>query len=208
MCRNLLMLSLITVCVFSLCSVVFAWDTNYDGSVMPNDQTLGSAAWTSSSSNDISRCSIQDNIFNLADLISDSTAYFYREKMLPKETPLTLEARVRVASGTGASAEDAPAIIDVGNISGCVFLGLWPDKIKCGTSEHLVDMTEFHVIRIALQADNSYLVWLDGAQVFSGSTADGTQAGITFGSSKSLSGNVDSYWDYVGYSKSYIPVQQ
>lgn len=197
----------IAACLPLLASAAVAWDINYDGSVLPNDGTLGTAVWTGCTINDVSRCSVQDGVLHLVDQSTKKTAEFYREKMLPKDTPITLEARVRIASGTGITANDAPARIEVGRIDACVFLGLWPDKIKCGSSVHNVDMTSFHVVRVALQSDKHYQVWLDGSQVFSGSTTDGSQAGIVFGSSRSPVGTVDSCWDYVNYSKAYIPIE-
>lgn len=68
-------------------------------------------------------------------------------------------------------------------------------------------MTAFHVIRVALQSDNHYQVWLDSTEVLTGTTSSGTQSGILFGTSGSVTKTVDSYWNYVSYSMEYIPIE-
>ena len=203
MIRSICVLFALLVCTVIPSSAVLAWDVSYDGGVLPN-----AADWSSpggSHGNNLSNTSVTDGVLHLLDQDTTKTAFFY--KVMPQATPITLEARVRVVSGTEATTNDAPARIEVGRIDACVFLGLWPDKIKCDGSTFSVDMTSFHVIRIALQADNHYQVWLDGTQVFTGSTTVGSQAGIVFGSSRHPGAAVDSYWDYVNYSKAYVSVQ-
>lgn len=205
--RMVLTLLLIACCIAVLSPMASAWDVTYDGSVFPNDTTLGQTIWKNGSRNDLSGCSVQDGLLHLSDQATDKTALFSREPMLPSGTPITIEARVKVLSGASAFTGDPPARIELATVSGRVVVGLWPSKVTCSGSESSVDMTTLHTIRVGLRDDNQYRVWVDGTQLFSGTAASGSQSGIAFGSSWQPGGTVDSYWDYVSYSKAYIPVE-
>ncbi len=167
----------VAICTASSCGAAFAWDVYYDSSVMPNDPSLGSEAWFTWTSSNLSASSVQDGVLHLVNQDISKTAYFRSGWPLPSGTAVTLETCVMIASGTGAIQGGSPATIEVGNLGGCVVLGLLTDQITCDSAAQSVDMTSFHVIRIALQTDNTYQVWLDGTQVFSGSTVRGTQEG-------------------------------
>ncbi len=188
-----------------LCASAFAWDVYYDSSVMPNDPSLGSESWCSAGS--LSNSSVQDGVLHLATQDTTTAVYFSRDWALGGGTPITLETCVMVDSGTGAAPSTPPALIQVENNSGHVSLGVYTNHITVDSSAQSVDMTSFHVIRIALQADNTYQVWLDGNQVFSGTATMTCQSGMAFGSYPLPGGTLDSYWDYVGYSLAYIPPQ-
>ena len=185
------------VCTALLCAGAFAWDIYYDSSVMPDDPSLGTEVWLDGPGADLSSSSVQDGVLHLVDQNTATTAYFTRDASLPSGTPVTLETCVMVDSGSG--------VVEVGT-GGRVSVGLFTDHITCAGSTFSVDMTVFHVIRMALQTDNTYQVWLDGAQVFSGTTTSGSQQGMVFGSC-CQNASIDSYWDYVGYSLAYIPPQ-
>ncbi len=194
-----------TACTALLCASAFAWDVYYDSSVMPTDPSLGSEAWCSMGNP--SNSSVQDGVLHLATQDATTAVYFSRDWALGGGTPITLETCVMVDSGTGAAPSTPPALIQVENNSGHVSLGVYTNQITVDSSAQSVDMTSFHVIRIALKTDNTYQVWLDGNPVLSGTATSSCQSGMMFGSYPPPGGTIDSYWDYVGYSYSYIPPQ-
>ena len=196
------MISTMLVLLMSAQSQAISWDVYYSGNTLPNDASLGNSVWTSYYKNDLSGCSVQDGVLHLSDPSTTATAVFFRDGMLPAGTPITLETRVRVLSGT------SPATVEISTPRSGLGLELWADMITSGPTSWPVDMTEFHTIRMAMNSDNQYWVWLDGAQILSGTSISGSQTGMIFGSSMFPQGTADSYWDYVAYSKQFLPVPE
>ena len=195
------------ICV--LCSgTACAWDVFYDGSVLPDASALGSAAWSDYSQNYLGQSSATGGLFHLVDQWSDKTVRFYREgSYLPKQTVVTVEARVKVASATSPYSWDYGVGFGATTYSGGAFVGLWPDKISTRYgSENLmqfytVDMTQFHTLRMVVNdRTQTFVVLLDGAQVFSGSNPGGYLGGVYFGTSSYPNGTADATWDYVAYT--------
>jgi hypothetical protein len=89
-------------------------------------------------------------------------------------------------------------------------VNLWTDHISMaygdGTSvwSYAVDMTQFHVIRVALESSAESWIWLDGNLLYSGPALGGGQGDFTFGGNT----NSDAYWQYVDYSNSFVPVPE
>lgn len=69
------------------------------------------------------------------------------------------------------------------------------------------DLTQFRVIRIAIDSEGKSYVWLDSAQLSSGITTSGQQGELGFGS-VSTTGVNESYWDYVAYSNAFLPIPE
>ena len=57
-----------------------------------------------------------------------------------------------------------------------------------------------------MNEQNHFWVWLDETEIFSGLAVDSWQNGVTFGSS--YRATLESYWDYVAYSKEFNPVPE
>ena len=210
MCSKLL--SIILAAFFASCVLcagsACAWDVFYDGSVFPNSPTLGSAAWSDYSQNFLRQTSAANGLLHLVDQRSDKTVRFYREGAgLPKGCNVTIEARVKVASAASPYSWDYGVGFGATTSRSGAFVGLWPDKIgtRYDSENYLqfytVDMTQFHTLRMAVNGNTqTFVVWLDGAQVFSGSNPGGYPGGVYFGTSSYPNGTADATWDYVAYT--------
>jgi len=71
------------------------------------------------------------------------------------------------------------------------------------------DFTSFRTIRLACDGVSRACVWVDDQPAFSWLYGTGGQDGINFGSYTYTSDAAfDSYWQYVAYSKAFLPVPE
>ena len=200
--------SYITVAVIiltcALCGACCAWEYFYDASTLPNDPSLGADEWRTFSGSDVSMCTTDGDILHVVDARTDKSAYFYRYSA-PPLSPITMEARVRVASGWGTT-------VDVGTPSFRTLVSLYPDHVEAsfsygGWATYSADMTAYHTIRVATDSQGRSYVWLDGAEIAQGVTTVGNQGAVSFGGF-SVAGLSESYWDYVAYSAAFLPIPE
>ena len=70
------------------------------------------------------------------------------------------------------------------------------------------DFTTFRTIRLAYDGGTRAYACVDNQLAFSfGLSGGGGQNGVTFGS-YGIAGSCDSYWQYVAYSKEFLPVPE
>lgn len=197
-----------TMCVVlfvlvTLCgSRASAWDYFYDGTVLPNDPLLGSGQWWPWPGMDTSVCSCDGGVLRIDDDRASMSATFYKFAVPTAGTPVTLEARVRVASGA--------AVIDVGTPSFWTRVLVSADMLTTTFYQgvplaYSADCSLFRTIRIATDSSGSSQVWLDGVLVAQGRTTVSNQGNLLFGSGSATS---DTYWDYVAYSNAFVPVAE
>ncbi len=197
-----------------------AWDVNYDGSVLPTDPSLGANAWQLHdyyAPNDLSKTSAADGLLHIVDEWSDRLVFFTREgEYLAAGSSITVEARLSVLTGYYPHTDLSPVMfgVQVGRGSNAAVY-LWPDRVGArypGVNQFLtvpVDMTEFHTIRLALDSGSYFRIWLDNELLFASATTPGSRGtGLYFTSGVGAYATSDSYWDYVRYSKEYLPVPE
>ena len=196
-----------------------AWDLTYDGDVLPTDPALGPGSWALnvySAPGVVSDSSTTGGVLHLSDQRTDQAALFFRDDV-PPNSPVTIEARLRVTSADGAYI----ALVEPLRFGGSLaFVGIWPDRVGVryrGNNYfdfYSVDMTQFHVVRLAIEENPwpyrvpAFTVWVDGVQVFSGSAPGTTGGSVHFGTNLIKEFTSESYWDYVRYSREYVPVPE
>mgnify|MGYP000870770533 CR=1 FL=1 len=215
--RALMIAALILV---SLPCWAAAWDVTYEGSAIPNDPTLGSDAWVLDelTSGDLSNTTALNGVLNIVDTWADRGVRFLREGQSVSEAgALTIEARFKVTAAGGGQYLDYLAPVALGGTVGAAtaFVGVWPDRVGAlyGSANlfdcHFADMTQYHTLRIALAGGTSgghFIVWLDDVQVLGG--AGSRQGGGVFFGTAQPPLTSESYWDYVRYSRDYLPVPE
>lgn len=188
--------------VVALPAVSSAWDHVYDGSVLPNDSSLGADRWASQG--DLSMCSTDGNILRLDDTRTDALEGFSRGA---EAGPITMEARVHTTSGSDVS------YMAIGTPSFSTSTYLYPGYLQVFFDysnlpvTYSGDLTTFHTVRVAISAQGQCYVWLDQTLVAQGVTHVGGQGTVSFGGS-SESGLGQSYWDYVAYSNAFFPIPE
>ena len=199
----------------------FCWEISYEGDVLPNSPELGAEKWLGDA--DLSLTYIENSVLRTVDVWSNGRVYFYQFP-IPAGTPVTGESRLRVfsASSPGGS-EIGPGLFGVCTLSGTstggvAGIGLFTDKVVTRSPddsqyrqyrEYAVDMTQWHTFRIALTSDNWSYVWMDGGLIFSGFSGYPPgygQDGVAFGTSYRSTADIE--WDYVRYSKEFLPIPE
>lgn len=195
----------------------YAWDVVYDGNVLPDSTMLGSAAWQCYSNAYSSDCSAQNGLLHMVDSRTDATVRYFREGDRINGAPgLTVEARVNVVSASPYYSWDYAVGFGGSTDGGGAYVGLWPDKIgtRFGADNnltfHSLEPTGFHVVRLAIDSNaRTFTVWVDKVQVFAGNqSGSGLTGGVWFGTSWSVGDTAEAYWDYVAYSKQFLPVPE
>lgn len=197
------------ICVIALLialpTVSWAWDHVYDGSVLPNAPSMGTEQWAvGGTGGGISMCSTDGEVLQVGDLQTSAVAVFARGA---SPGPITMESRVRVTGGSEQS------FVGIGTASFSTGLSLYPGYLQVNFDygnppvTYSTDMTVFHTLRLAINAQGQAYVWLDQTLVAQGITNVGGQGIVSFGGSTE-SGLGQSYWDYVAYSQSFVPVPE
>lgn len=185
------------------------WETVYraDSSLLP---TLASPSWRQAPSAPPIQATIAAGELRIQHSAGGSWGYYGRESMtIAQGIPVTLEARLRVASASS----DGPPVLSIQTLGIFTVMRVFTDKItvydmKTGWLSYLGDFTDFRTIRIACDTQQNGFAWVDGDLALSWTLpATGGQNGISFGASGSA-GPFDSYWQYVAYSKEYLPVPE
>lgn len=201
-------------------SCALAWQVPYDGSVLPNDPSLGADAWQLYdyyAPNDLSKTSPSDGSLHIVDEWSDRLIFFSREgDYLPAGSSITVEARLRVLTGFYPYTDLSPVMFGVQvGLGSNAAVYLWPDRTGArypGENPfrtRLVDMTEYRTIRLALDSGTYFRIWLDEELIFASTTTGGRRGtGVYFTAGISKYATSDSYWDYVCYSLEYLPVPE
>ncbi len=206
----------LVLALFFVCLPCFGqWQVAYEANTLPD---VANPAWRAFPIGPLAEASVSEGILRINDTVPERRPAYMREiQAIPFGTPITLEARLRVASEGGATADAYPVVLAVstnGYGLGRAFVSISPTALatKYGyDAEWQVvpfDARAFHVYRIALAGNGTFSIWADGALVFAGAATTAHQTGIHFGANLSEDLVSDSYWDYVRYSNEYLPVPE
>ena len=196
---------LVTFIVITCAMNAFAWEVVYDASagLLPAG---ASPAWTSVILGD-NTAAVSDGVLRIQH-VTGSSYYSREEWAISAGIPVTMEARMRV----GASSIGAPRLSI--QTKGCyAYLKIYPDHLAAidysggGSMIFSGDFTTFRTIRLAYDGNNRMYAWVDGQPAFSGGTGYSGQDGVNFGSYLGVE-PCDSYWQYVAYSKEFLPVPE
>jgi len=175
-----------------------SWELIYECDKFPDDPALGDEAWVPYNpagieSSDIAKIT-PDGELHFTD--PDNMVRFFMRDHDDLENA-TIEARVKCLSQSGAYYTACLEIKDGGQTTG---LGLFPGHISfAGKTEHFVDMTEYHVLRIVKTGADT-MVYVDDEMVIEGPAGLSDDRHCpTFGSG-STGGAAEHYWDYVVYT--------
>lgn len=182
------------------CTGAFAWDVEYDasGGVLPSQ---ASPAWQTDSGS----AAILSGVLSI-----DSTGACYEREgdALGVGVPVTVETSMRASS----SAYDA--WISLGTYGGATGISIYSDRIETSGINGqplvflLTDPTAFHTIRLAYDGNGDGAVWVDNQFALPIVTEPwnwslGPPDGVRFGSYLA-----ESDWQYVDYSKEFLPVPE
>lgn len=194
------------VAVALLPNVAKAWDVMYDGSLLPNDPSLGANAWFAY--HGTSMCSSDGSVLRISDNPTVSPAAFLKSPSFPARSPVTVEARVRVASGEGV-------FLAAGETGFGTQLSLYSDHFQAwfgGMSPapppYTINLSVFRTIRIATNSQGQSYVWVDGLLVAQGDANTPQSGSVAFGAGGYSGYLGDSYWDYVAYSNAFLPIPE
>ena len=195
-----------------------AWDVSYEGDVMPNSPTLGSFAWSAyMAPNGLSLSSSDGEFLHLVDTDTNLPFLFREDSMLPAGTSITMETRVKVLAASPLHDWSHALQMGANTPYGQVMVGFWPDRVCVRIpgetwAYYPVDLTQFHTFRIAMNATpqpEHYDLWMDGQHILTGGFWGQALYGVYFGAyGAGTAATSDSYWDYVRYSKEYLPVPE
>lgn len=215
MWRKVSRLSILAALSFATCLLpARSWEVVYTGDTLPSDPALGHLTWQAEN---LSASYYAGGVLRLVDPWPDRLVGFRREvAAIPGGTPVTLEARVRIVESVSVLPYVGGLSLTIntwGANSASASVEFWTDRIGTRYSDGLMrayetDMTVFRVVTLALREDNVFFVWLDGVQVFSGSARVGGQNGIEVGSPWPPGNTSISDWDYIAYSKQFLPVPE
>ena len=198
---------LVTILLCLACSAVAqAWDVFYDAGsgALPSGVQ---PSWKSSIRNG-DAADVSEGVLHIAH--NNGTGYFYREPWsIEAGVPVTVEARMRVENASVSS-----PVISIQTKGGVALISVCSDRIDAydwisgGGVYYNGDFTTFHTIRIAYDGARRAYAWVDGQPALSWSLSGAAgQDGVSFGSPLPI-GSHDSYWQYVGYSKAFVPVPE
>ena len=192
-------LIVIVLAILGCAAGAYAWDVEYDASngLLP---TAASPAWQS----DGGTATILDGALYIN---SGGEGYSRESDAIGAGVPVTMETRMRVLSSAHG------AWLSIGTYGGATGIGIYSDRIVTGDvlNEPLVflaDFTVFHTIRLAYDGTAKGYLWVDNQLALSLGAEPwpwtlGPPDGVRFGSH-----SCDSYWQYVVYSKEFLPVPE
>lgn len=207
-------LRVLLVTALALCGgAASCWDVSYECDVLPNDTSLGTSAWTYHAAAN-SLTTVANGILRTTDPWTDDREYVTRGSGFAAGIAVTVESRFRAASVSSADWIFARPGFGIQTFGGSAMLALLPDGVatrylgETANRHYAVDLSEWHAFRIALASDRSFRVWMDGGLVFSGLAFQPGQNGVFFGTGNYPPETADIEWDYVRYSKAYLPLPE
>jgi len=175
------------------------WEHVYEGDELPDDPVLGNKVWSvfkTAGMKTSEVCKITpDEELHITDP-NDKVCFFMQEDV-KDVSKATVEAQVKVLSQSGVGYTILMGIED-----GAIYtwLDLFPDHIQLeGSASHDVDMTEYHILRIARDG-NDVTIYVDDEKVIEGQPGGtGPRKNIIFGAG-STGGAGEHYWHYVVFT--------
>lgn len=179
-------------------AAAWVWDAQYEADVLP---TSALPAWTKNGSGTEEILSNELHLINS----SPNALYYDRSATVTAGNVTAVQYRMRVVSH-GAVTPIMSAIDDGAN---GIQLGFWTNQLRVtDTSDHdyAVDMTVTRVVRLIKIGSSGWNLYVDGTSVMTGTAQYTTASNRIFFGHGSGSYNGESYWDYVYYDLSYLPV--
>lgn len=196
----------VTFIVVACTMNAYAWGVTYDANT--NQLPTGvSPAWTSVilGSN---TATVSNGLLRIQHITGSS--YYYREAWaIDAGIPVTMEAKMRVdASSIGApqlSIQTKGCHASLNVYSDHLQAYDWPSKSNVVFYENF---TVLQTVRMAYDGENNVYAWVNNQLALSWTLSGGAgQNGISFGTYNSAD-VFDSYWQYVSYSKQFLPVPE
>jgi hypothetical protein len=205
MTRRTRVMIIVVLAILGSAGAACGWEVEYDAStgLFPSE---ASPVWQSDSHG--APVSLEDGVLHIGDSISGGADYRREATAIGAGVPVTMEAQMRVVSSS-----DGEAGLQISTYSVLIYPGVFPDHIVAVDRYYQAhvfwgDFTTFHTIRLAYDGSDSAYIWVDNQLALSfvapaWSLASGSPGGVSFGSYSS-----DSYWQYVNYSKQYLPIPE
>ncbi len=177
-------------------SLAVDWDFVYEGDKLPDPAEWETYMTDGMAVSDIAEVAA-DGSLHVTD--PDDKVMFFIPQVDGVENS-TMEIRAKVLSQAGAS---YTILFGIEDAAVDAWIGLFPDRIQLydGGPEHFLDMTDYHVLRLAKVGDK-VTVYADDEMVIEGpigSIADDRQDNIVFGTG-STGGTGEYFFDYVVYT--------
>lgn len=189
----------------SCAPIAHAWEVRYDASTgsLP---TAASPAWKLFIYDEATPM-VSNGALCIQHTTTDGQAYYSRESLaIAAAVPVTMEVRTSVTQMSGNGA----AVMSIQTKGAHASVYVYSDHLAADgpAGTFYGDFTTFHTIRLAYDGASRAYVWVDDQLALSwGLTGAGGQNGVTFGSYLGA-GSYDSYWQYVAYSKQFLPVPE
>lgn len=184
-----------------------AWDVRYDATsgLLP---TVASPSWNVFYRTDPTPA-IVGNALRMQHLAGGAYLHYGREQSIMAGVPITLETRMHVTSDSVGAPH-----ISIQTLGCLAYVQIYADHLTMTQFEttpisYYSDFTTSRTIRLAYAGVSRAHVWVDAQPAFSWVCGTGGQDGINFGSYTYIGDAAfDSYWQYVAYSKEFLPVPE
>jgi len=212
MSRLWLMLVTLPMTGFVLPLSAYGWEVRYDASdgVLPSS---ASPPWSRIGGSGV-QPTVADGVLHIDDASSTDYAFYEIEPWaIEAGVPVTMEARMRVVSDSDPLNRHWTTVMSIQTRDAYTLLSIHPDHLRAyeygsGELAYGTDFASYRTIRLALDPSNRVYAWVDGQLAFSFSVPhSGGQGGVLFGAG-SPEGMSDSYWQYVAYSKQFLPIPE
>lgn len=190
--------------ILGCASAGHAWEVEYAATsgLLP---TASSPAWGTDTSGTV--VTTLDGVLHI-NCIAGGAGYRREVSAISAGVPVTLETRMSVSASTSGAAS-----LTIGTYSGFVDIAIFPDRLVTSDLNYQPhtfwqDFSALHTIRLAYDGIGGAYAWVDGDLALSWaappwSWTTGDPGGVSFGSYLSISD-----WQYVGYSKEFIPIPE
>ena len=195
---GLLLLALLTTMIWTAETTAASWDFIYECDKLPDDSDLRDKVWEvyktqGMNTSDVCEITAKKEL-HIKDP-NDKVCFFMQ--LVEEAEKATVEAQVKVLSQSGV---DYAVLLGIEDGVRYTWLDLFPDRIQLdGGESHKVDMTEYHILRIARDGDD-VTIYVDDEKVIEGQPGGtGDRKTIIFGAG-STGGEDEHYWDYVVFT--------
>ena len=175
-----LSLAFLTALVWAYEIPAASWDFIYECDKLPDDSALGDEVWEVFKTQGIATSDVCEitakKELHITDP-NDKVCFFMQE--VEDAEKATVEARVKVFSQSGVG---YAVLLGIEDGARYTWLDLFPDHIQLeGSDSHKVDMTEYHILRIARDGDD-VTIYVDDEMVIEGQPGGtGDRKNIIFG---------------------------
>ena len=175
------------------------WEYVYEGDTLPDDASLGDDAWELVGDNQFAEVTDEGEL-RINDIGQNHCFFLYNVEDAAVMEEATIEARVKVLSKSGSA--NFEVLVGMQDGSNSKWLDLFPDRVLLNntTSEHSVDMTEYHVLRMVRNGE-LIRIYVDDVEVINESHTGAGESwiGFIFGAG-CTSCRSEQFWDYLVFT--------